>query len=154
MTVTNKLITTIKLGLACSLAFSSISHSADYRSIIPLKVILYDAPSVEASKLYLLGQGYPVEIIVNLGAWLKVRDAQGGLSWVESKQLSSKKMALVLSKTDIKIADDVSASLLATVEKDVLLEVLASSNKAGWVKVKHRDGIVGFVALAALWGAN
>ena len=54
------------------------------------------------ARLYILVSGYPVEIIVNLGDWIKVRDQLGGLSWVESKNLASKRTVLVIAKTDIK----------------------------------------------------
>ncbi len=139
------------LSLLC-LAFSSFA--LEYRSIVPAKAILYDAPSVEASKLYILGQGYPVEVIVNLGEWIKIRDAAGSLSWVEGKQLSTKRMVLVMAKTDIKSAEDVASGLVASVEKDVVLELLPTNAKTGWVKVKHRDGATGFVQSSTLWGLN
>ena len=115
---------------------------------------MYDAPSAEASKIFILNQGYPVEIIVNLGQWLKVRDQLGGLSWVESKNLASKRTVLVTAKTDIKSAEDSASILVATVEKDVVLELVSPSNKNGWIKVKHRDGVTGFVQASAVWGAN
>jgi len=144
---------------ACSLVFSFSAIALEFRSVAPAKAVLYDAPSKEASKLYVLGAGYPVEIIVNLGDWLKVRDQLGGLSWVEAKSLSAKRTALVIAKTDIKSSEDATSPMLATVEKDVVLELVlinqASPNiKNGWVKVKHRDGIVGFVQVINLWGIN
>lgn len=141
------------LSLLC-LAFSCFVSALEYRSIVPAKAILYDAPSVEASKLYILGQGYPVEVIVNLGEWIKIRDAAGSLSWVEGKQLSTKRMVLVMAKTDIKASEDAASSLVASVEKDVVLELLPTSTKTGWVKVKHRDGATGFVPSGVLWGLN
>ena len=142
------------LSLTVGLAISSFAYALEYRSIVPAKAILYDAPSVEASKLYILGQGYPVEVIVNLGEWIKIRDAAGSLSWVEGKQLSAKRTVLVVAKTDIKSAEDAASSLVATVEKDVVLELLPASAKTGWVKVKHRDGATGFVPSSVLWGLN
>ncbi len=142
------------LGLTLGLAMSSAASAIEYRSIVPTKAILYDAPSVEASKLYIVGQGYPVEIIVNLGEWIKIRDAAGSLSWVEGKQLSTKRTVLVLAKADIKSAEDAASSLVATVEKDVVLELLPTNSKTGWVKVKHRDGATGFVPSSVLWGLN
>jgi SH3-like domain-containing protein len=142
------------LGLTVGLASSSVAFALEYRSIVPAKAILYDAPSVEASKLYILGQGYPVEVIVSLGEWIKIRDAAGSLSWVEGKQLSEKRTVLVMVKSDIKSTDDTSSSLVATVEKDVVLELLSISNKTGWVKVKHRDGVTGFLPRSVLWGLN
>ena len=139
--------------LLLSLAFSLPANALEFRSIAPAKAILYDAPSLEASKLYILSQSYPVELIVNLNNWVKVRDAAGALSWVESKSLSSKRTVLVLAKTDIKSAEDPASSLVATVEKDVVLELLADRQN-GWIKVKHRDGITGFVQVTNLWGLN
>ena len=142
----------ILLGLF-GLVFSA-SSLAEFRSIAPAKAILYDAPSLEASKLYILSQGYPVEIIVNLSGWLKVRDALGGLSWIESKQLSPKRTVLVLTKAEIKAGEDATAALLATVEPDVVLELVSPVNKSGWVKVKHKDGITGYVQASAVWGLS
>jgi SH3-like domain-containing protein len=142
-------------GLAfLSLVFSFSAHALEFRSVASAKAILYDAPSLEAAKLYILNSGYPVEIIVNLGDWVKVRDQLGTLSWIENKNLSTKRMVLVLEKTDIKSAENANSPLLATVEKDVALELLSPVIKNGWVKVKHRDGITGFVQASALWGAS
>jgi SH3-like domain-containing protein len=140
--------------LLASLAFSLSASALEFRSIAANKAVLYDAPSIEATKLYILGQGYPVEVIVNLGAWLKVRDFLGDLSWVEGKQTSAKRKVLVVAKTDIKLAEDSASALVATVEKDVVLELLPTNNKTGWVKVKHRDGVTGFVQASVLWGLN
>lgn len=142
------------LILIAGLAFSFSAHALDFRSIASAKTITYDAPSKEALKLYILSSGYPVEVIVNLGDWIKVRDNQGGLSWVESKVLSTKRTVLVLAKTEIKASEDVVSALLATVEKDVVLELIAGGANSNWVKVKHRDGVTGFVLVDKLWGAN
>ena len=141
-------------GLLLCLAFSLPANALEFRSIAPVKAILYDAPSLEASKLYILSQSYPVELIVNLNNWVKVRDATGALSWIESKSLSSKRTVLVLAKTDIKLSEDAASALVATVEKDVVLELLPMTAKNGWVKVKHGDGITGFVQVTNLWGVN
>ena len=142
------------LAILIGLTFSFDALALDFRSVATPKAILYDAPSTEASKLYIIGQGYPVEVIVNLGEWIKVRDAMGGLSWIEGKQLGNKRTVLVIAKADIKSADDAASGLVATVDKDVVLELLPASNKNGWVKVKHRDGLTGFVPNTVLWGSN
>lgn len=146
----------LTLGLAtfASLVFSISAHALDFRSVAPAKAVLYDAPSLEATKLYILSGGYPVEIIVNLGDWLKVRDQLGGLSWIQSKHLSAKRMVLTTEKADIRSAEDADATLLATLEKDVTLEMVSPIINNGWVAVKHKDGIMGFVHASALWGIN
>lgn len=145
----------VMLGsVIAGLAFSFSASALEFRSIAVLKVISYDAPSKEASKLFIFANGYPVEVIVNLGNWIKVRDALGGLSWIESKSVSAKRNAIALAKTDIKAAEDSVSAVVATIEKDVVLELIAGATKSGWQKVKHRDGATGFVPIELLWGAN
>ena len=138
------------LVLLC-LGFSLSSH-AEFRSVSVVKAVLFDAPSAEASITFILNQGYPVEVIVNLGQWLKVRDQLGSLNWIESKNLASKRTVLVTKKTEIKSAGEISSSLVATVDKDVVLELISNANKNGWIEVKHRDGLTGFILATDVWG--
>lgn len=142
------------LCLGFSFFVTMSAHAAEFRSILPAKAIAYDAPSAEAKKLYVMSQGYPVEVIVNLGAWVKVRDQLSGLSWVEGASLDKKRMVLVTDHTDIKAAESAESKLLATVEKDLVLELLSPKINRGWVKVKHRDGVVGYIQSSAIWGLH
>ena len=50
--------------------------TAEYRTVNVPKAIVYDSPSAQGKKLYLLSQGYPVEVIVNLAEWVKVRTSR------------------------------------------------------------------------------
>ena len=147
---TKSVIALIALMLAPTLA-----AALEFKSVAVPKAVLYDAPSASAKKVLLLSQGYPVEIIVNLGDWLKVRDAQGGISWVEAKQLSVKRTVLVkLTNAEIRSEASPTSSLLATLEKDVVLELADPKLNNGWLKVKHRDGVTGFVLISSVWGFN
>lgn len=141
------------LGLGFALCFSTAAH-AEFRSVVPAKAIMFDAPSVEASKVYIMSQGYPLEIIVDLGAWVKVRDQQGGLSWIESKNLASKRTVLVTTAAEIKASENIDSALVASIEKDVVLELVSPKIKNGWVNVKHRDGATGYIQSSAIWGLN
>lgn len=126
--------------------------AVDFRSVAVNKAILFDAPSAQAKKLYLLWQGYPVEIIVNLGEWVKVRDNQGGLTWIESKNLSPNRTVIVVkSQSELRESATDTANVLSHLEKDVVLELVESA-PGGWVKVKHRDGLTGYVQALAIWG--
>lgn len=133
----------------------ALAAALEFKSVAVPKAVLYDAPSASAKKVLLLSQGYPVEIIVNLGEWLKVRDAQGSISWVEAKQLSVKRTVLVtLANAEIRSDASAASSLLATLEKDVVLEVADPKLNNGWLKVKHRDGVTGFILITSIWGSN
>ncbi len=142
------------VSLGFSLCFVSQACAAEFRSIMPPKAIAYDAPSAESNKLYVMSQGYPVEVIVNLGDWVKVRDQRSGLSWIEGKHLDEKRMVLVTDAADIKATQSLDAKKVATVEKDVVLELLSPEINYGWVKVKHRDGIAGYIQSSAIWGLH
>jgi SH3-like domain-containing protein len=132
-----------------------LAAALEFKSVATPKAILYDAPSSAAKKILLLSQGYPVEIIVNLGEWIKVRDAQGSISWIEAKQLSSKRNVMVIAaNAEIRSSADAASSLLATLEKDVVLEISDTKLTNGWLKVKHRDGITGFILISSVWGFN
>jgi SH3-like domain-containing protein len=132
-----------------------LAAALEFKSVAAPKAILYDAPSSAAKKILLLSQGYPVEIIVNLGEWIKVRDAQGSISWIEAKQLSSKRTVMVIAaNAEIRSSADAASSLLATLEKDVVLEISDTKLTNGWLKVKHRDGITGFILISSVWGFN
>lgn len=137
-----------------SLLFSVSAFAIEFRSVASVKAVLYDAPSKEATKLFIITSGYPVEVLVNLGDWIKIRDQLGTLSWIESKFLSAKRTVLLTAKSEIKLAEDANSALVATVEKDVVLELVSPGIKNGWVKVKHRDGVTGFVPASVLWGLN
>ncbi len=127
----------------------------EFKSVSATKAILYDAPSSSAKKVLLLSQNYPVEIIVNLGDWLKVRDAKGSISWVEAKYLSPRRTVMVTaSNAEMRSAADAGATLVATLEKDVVLELADSKPSNGWLKVKHRDGVTGYIPIASVWGFN
>jgi len=143
------------IALIALMLVPTLAAALEFKSVAVPKAVLYDAPSGSAKKLLLLSQGYPVEIIVNLGDWLKVRDAQGGISWVEAKQLSGKRTVLVtVANAEIRSDAVVTSSLLATLEKDVVLEVAEPKLNNGWLKVKHRDGVTGFILISSVWGFN
>jgi len=136
-----------------SMSFSGSAFALEFRSVAVNKAILYDAPSDQAKKLFILSSGYPVEVIVNLGEWIKVRDHYGALSWIQGSLLSPKRTVLVIGgKAEIRQSDSENSALLATLEKDVVVDVVSANAPNGWIKVKHRDGISGYVRVSQVWG--
>ncbi len=141
------------LGLLLFSAFSGAVQALDYHSIGVERAILYDAPSVQAKRLFVVGQYYPVEIIVNLDQWAKVRDSAGALAWIEKKHLSDARMVIAIAaRADIRQSANLNAPLVFQAERDVALELI-EYGPAGWLKVRHRDGQIGFVLSTQVWGA-
>jgi SH3-like domain-containing protein len=128
------------------------ANALEFRSIGASPVILYDAPSAKGGKLYVAPRGMPVELILTYGTWSKVRDMAGDLSWVESKDLIARRNVIIrVANAKIRITPDESSALVFSADKNVLLE-MADTVSGGWVKVKHRDGQLGYVKISEVWG--
>ena len=68
--------------------------AAEFRTVDTAS-ILYDAPSQKGTKLFVIRRGTPVEVVVRLDGWSKVRDADGGLAWIEARSLANRRSVLV-----------------------------------------------------------
>ncbi len=113
---------------------------------------MYDAPGARARKLFVAPPGMPVEIVVNNGEWSRVRDAAGDLAWIENKFLTDRRMLVVeVPQASVRSAASDTAPVAFTAARGVLLEV-AEPIVSGWIKVRHRDGDVGYVKAAEVWG--
>ena len=139
------------LSLLLLLASPAVA-GGEYRSIGDSAVLMYDAPSVKANKLFVASRFYPVEVIVQVDNWTKVRDVAGDLAWVEKKDLSDLRTVLVTAAlADVRQKPDDGAPLVFQARQGVALEVVELGAGA-WVKVRLRDGQTGFVRANQVWG--
>lgn len=137
---------------ACLALLAAPVLAIDYRSVDVPAAILYDSPSQKARKLYLIRAQTPVEVVVRLEGWLKVRDAEGTLAWLEARQLSERRTLVVTApRAEIRQSDKVDAAVLAELEKWVAVEFIEPASP-GWAKVRHRDGVTGYVRATQVWG--
>ena len=113
---------------------------------------MYDAPTLRGKKLYVAPRGMPVEVVVSIEGWQKVRDRVGDLMWIERKSLSDQRSLVVrLPAAQLRDKPEDDAKVLLEVGQDVVLEPLEAAAD-GWVKVRHRDGAQGYVRVAQVWG--
>ena len=114
--------------------------------------ILYDSPSQKGKKLYLIRAQTPVEAVVRLEGWVKVRDAEGTLAWIEARNLGERRTLVVTApRAEIRESDKAEAPVVATLDKWVVVDFVEAA-APGWVKVRHRDGATGFVRSTQVWG--
>ena len=139
------------VALLAAVAVSGPVGALEFRSIADEITVLYDAPSKNSSKRLILTKGYPVEVIIASGDWVRVRDDNGTFAWVEAGRLAAKRMVMVaVPGVEARESPDKSARLVFMVEKGVVLEFVGVSG--GWAKVRHRSGTVAYIRLADLWG--
>ena len=134
------------------LAVAPAAAAAQFRSVGDSAAILYDAPSSRATKLYVIGRSYPVEVVVVLDGWTKIRDASGELTWIESRSLTDRRTVIVKTRRgDVRQSADDKAPLAFQAEQNVLLD-LNEVTGTGWARVTHRDGQSGYIRLSQVWG--
>lgn len=128
------------------------AQAADFVSVKESNAIFYDAPSTKAKKLFVVNRYMPLEQVVVLDNWVKVRDKSGGLYWVEKRLLSSTRYVFaLLPVVDILAKPEEGASKAFQVRQQVALEYLEATG-TGWIKVKHLDGDTGYVRMTEVWG--
>ena len=144
--MTKRLLSVLLLAL-----LPGVAAAIDYRSVSNATV-LYDTPSQRGAKLFVIQRDTPVEVVVNLEGWSKVRDAEGGLAWIERKFLADKRTVIVRAEhAEVRQRPEDAAPLAFSAEKGVVLNFLENL-PGGWVKVQHRDGATGCVRASQIWG--
>ncbi len=123
-----------------------------FMSIGDKPAIVFDAPSVKAAKTFILVRQQPVEVLVKLDKWIKIRDADNTVGWVESSAVELKRRAQVSAAfADIRTMPNPASSLVFEAQRAVILDVTGAATD-GWVPVRHRDGQQGFVRKSQVWG--
>jgi SH3-like domain-containing protein len=133
-------------------ALTGLAAAGEFRSIAENGTPMYDAPSVRSKKLFVASRLYPVEIVINIDNWVKVRDQAGDLAWVEKKALSEKRTVIATAPVaDVRQAASDQAAVVFQVQQGVALDV-AETPSSGWIKVRHADGLTGYVKISQIWG--
>ena len=137
---------------ALAAAWLPLSAAAEFRTVSEEAAVLYDAPSAQSKKLFIVNQGYPLEVIVVVEGWLKVRDASGALTWVEARQVAGKQRTVMVKTPVAQVrqnADD-NAAVVFQAQQNVILDLVEVAG--GWLRVRHRDGQTGYIKVAQVWG--
>jgi SH3-like domain-containing protein len=109
--------------------------------------------------LFVYGRDVPLETLVSVEGWTKVRDSGGTIGWIANRALADKRMLVVRAPiADVRANPEDGATVVFRAEQSVLLELAepaasaAATATPGWVKVRHRDGQTGFVRVAQVFG--
>ena len=140
------------LAVSVLLGLAWPAEAAEFRSIVESGTLMYDAPSVRAKKLFVASRLYPVEIVINIDTWAKVRDHAGDLVWVEKKALSDKRTVIVTAAVaEARQTASDQATLVFQAQQGVALDI-AEPPAGGWIRVRHLDGATGYVRISQVWG--
>jgi SH3-like domain-containing protein len=139
-----------------ALGVSAVARAEDFKQTTDAATVAYEGPSTRSTKQFVYSRGTPLEVLVSIEGWLKVRDAQGALVWIERRALGDRVNVQVKSTTpaDVLSAPDAASPVAFRVDGGVLLSLVSPPTPAtgAFVQVRHRDGQTGFVRIDALFG--
>lgn len=141
------------LLIVSSMYYGRATAGIEFLSISDDAVIMYDAPSLKAEKIFVVSRHLPVEAVVNTAYWVKVLDHSGSMAWVEKKALSQQRYVIVTAPlADIYQDANNNSALVFQAQEQVVLEWIETTD-TGWVKVRHRDGQTGYISVTQVWGS-
>lgn len=137
---------------AVLLLATNAAWAADFKTVGAAPAVLYDAPSTKGTRLYIVPRGAPLEIVLTYGDWVKVRDAAGDLAWTQARSLTGRRAVIVRTPNlKVRAAEDETSAVVFIADKGVLLEY-GEPGANGWIRVRHRDGLTGYVRGTDIWG--
>ena len=139
------------IGAALLAACAGVAAAAEFRAVSADAAVLYDAPSARSKAVFVVNLGYPLEVVVAVEGWVKVRDAAGAFNWIEAKQLTTARTVMVrVPVVQVRQKPDDNAPVAFQAQQNVLLEYVDASG--GWIQVRHRDGGTGYLKPQQVWG--
>lgn len=134
------------------LAGAGTASALDYGAVASSSAILYDSPSAQGKKLYVVSRYTPLELVVKLSGWVKVRNQDGSLAWVQQSDLGTQRYVVVTDAlAQVRQRPTHDAPVVFQVRRQVALE-LQRDTGAGWLAVRALNGASGYVRADAVWG--
>ena len=140
-------------------AASSAAVAAEFRSTADPATVLYDAPSTKSKGLYVLGRDTPLEVIVVLEGWIKVRDVGGSIGWMRRRASPSAgrwssgcRSPRSARPPTMRRRSSSGRSSTSCSNRPRQATSTTTTATPGWIKVRHRDGQTGYVRVAQVFG--
>lgn len=135
-----------------ALAASTLALSArELVSVARPEVNLRAGAGTRHDALWILDQGYPLEVTARSGNWLKVRDFENDAGWVYRPLVNKSPHVIVKSRAaNVRSKPDTRGRILGKADYGEVMRKL--EQRDGWVKVQREGGLKGWVARRLLWG--
>ena len=145
-----------KSFFAIYLFLNATISAAEFMSVSSKQAVFHEAPSDSTRKIFIATEGYPVDVLVSLKEWKKIKDHEGKVSWIKAENLSKNRTVLANSdETSFYQQPDISSPILAKVSKNVVLDLIDNSTPEGWIKVYSKAAnLEGYVESKSFWGSD
>lgn len=138
------------LGIVIALLMTSAAQ-AKMVSIVGKKVNMRSGPGERYAVLWELGKGFPLRALKEKTGWVKVEDFEGDVGWVY-KKLTGRTPYLIVKKKRVNIRSGAGTKYKIVGKADYGVVFKTLERGRGWVKVRHENGLTGWVKRNLLWG--
>jgi SH3-like domain-containing protein len=108
-------------------------------------------PGTRYEAHWTVGKGYPFRVIGRKGNWLHVRDFENDKAWVYRSLTNSTPHRVVKATlANLRRSASTASPIVARAAYGEVLRIL--QRRGDWLKVRHQDGAVGWVASRLTWG--
>lgn len=135
--------------MLASAVICSSAQAAEYVSVAKAGINLRSAPNTNASVLFELPEGYPLEVIGREGQWLKVSDYEGDKGYITESLVNKTPHVIVKAKEcNVRKGPSTKDPVVGNGVKDVIF--LKGEQKGEWIKVTH-PAVSGWVQKSLVW---
>ena len=141
------------IGCLAALLLLAVPHAVAQQmvSVSGEEVNLRSGPGTQHPPDWILGRGYPLQVVGRRGDWLKVRDFENDKGWIYRRLTSTTAYHIVKVKiANMRSLPTTSSRIIGKVAHGDTLRTL--EHKSGWVKVQREGGLRGWIARRLLWG--
>lgn len=113
-------------------------------------------PGTKYKVMWQLNEGFPLIVLKRTGSWIRVRDFEGTIGWVH-KSVTKKSPHMIVKvhknskkRINIRSGPGTKYRIVAKAYYGVVFKTVTQKN--GWVKIQHPDGVTGWIKRSLLWG--
>ncbi len=107
-------------------------------------------PGPKYDVLWQVERYHPVKILKKKGGWYKIIDFENDMAWVDTALLGNIEGVIsIKTNCNVRSQASIKSAILFTVDKGVPFKVI--EKKENWLKIKHKDGDVGWIHKSLVW---
>ncbi len=133
------------------ICFATPAFAAKFISVRVDNANVRTGPSKNKPVKMELFSGYPLKVLDTSGEWYHIVDFEGDKGWIHKSIVQSQNSVIVTAKDFMNMRSQPSktAKVIANVDRGVVLKVI--KKQGSWLKVRHRDGVEGWMYASLLW---
>ena len=146
----------MKRLLAAAAVLACLAPAAAAEGVLVARnpATIYDAPSENGRRLFLLSLDYPLTVLSRTAAWLTVCMHDGSVGYISARDVKPGNGAIVLTRTQVRTAPGPAAGRISFTADQGLMLAVEGPPKGEWLPIRHVSGRKGYINRGDLFSAE